>query len=39
LALRVWLLAGAGWLLDGDESLSTLMALAVLEGGSVKKLV
>jgi hypothetical protein len=30
--LRLWLLSGAGWLLDGDESLSTLMALAVLEG-------
>jgi hypothetical protein len=30
--LRLWLLARAGWLLEGDDSLSTLMALGILDG-------
>jgi hypothetical protein len=32
LALRLGLLARSEWLLEGDDSLSTLMALAVLDG-------
>jgi 4-amino-4-deoxy-L-arabinose transferase-like glycosyltransferase len=31
-ALRLTLLTGSGWLLEGDDSLSTLMGLAVLDG-------
>ncbi len=31
-ALRLWLLTRSGWLLEGDDSLSTLMALAILDG-------
>jgi hypothetical protein len=32
LAVRLWLLERAGWLLDGDDSLSALMAFAILDG-------
>ncbi len=32
LALRVWLLERSGWLLDGDDALSTLMAFSILDG-------
>ncbi len=32
LALRVGLLVRSGWLLEGDDSLSTLMGLAILDG-------
>jgi 4-amino-4-deoxy-L-arabinose transferase-like glycosyltransferase len=31
-ALRVWLLVQSGWLLEGDDALSTLMAFDILDG-------
>jgi hypothetical protein len=32
IGLRVWLLEQSGWLLEGDDALSALMALEVLDG-------
>jgi Dolichyl-phosphate-mannose-protein mannosyltransferase len=32
LAVRLWLLIGSRWLLEGDDALSALMALGILDG-------
>ena len=32
LAIRVWLLVSSNWLLEGDDALSTLMALRIVDG-------
>lgn len=33
LAIRLWLLVRSGWLMDGDDALSTLMAVGIVDHG------
>lgn len=33
LAIRLWLLVRSGWLMDGDDALSTLMAVGIVDRG------